>query len=1288
MSRHSLWSVGLLVLLLLTVGNPAPWGTAAAQPPAESAAIDPLDLARGLREQGMADLALEYLQEIEKKPGVSDDIKSQIPLERAKCQLDAAVDEPDEGTRISLIGEAKEGFFTFVRNPKNAKHPRMPEAFLALARLTSLDAKSQLSKANKIDVPQLNEMGTNQAEVDEANAAKKKEAEKARPIFKSASDLLKSAVKQLQDQLEAADPARKKAIQAAMFEAEIARGTNQLAFAETFIGGNAEDVKERSKAIDEAQDIFANLIKAEGATAATTGLARAWVAECYNLKQDFLKAEEEEKRIEASTGAEADEAKRMVKFFRLRRMALAALSTPNDRPLAETRCREWLRQYGSLRRGQNETYAVRWYLGLLQRFQADALAPLPKVQPKTPQPLPPLNASARARYTEAEKLFRQISQSDNEYTDRAARQRMYVVRRLLGEKDLPAGVNAEAFEKLKDNEKAELPKLIAEYPLQFKTFEDCQMAALIQMARTLDLQKDAEKNKEEIKTRQRTVVALLERARELATSQDNPADVADVNLRLIYFYQITDQPYLAAVLGEHMARTTKAPGGKSALAGALGINGYFGATAQIKNAEAEKLDGLRKTDRDLAIRLAQFVDKQFPNDTATDRARHRLAGLLYEDQRPLEAYDTLLKIRAGYDGISQARLFQGAVASQLLLAKDIKALDDKRKQEIYRRTTSDLDKLVKPLSTSPEEEVRPYISARCRLAMLYVLQSRVDASAEKLEPGYIKARRVADETLAAVPTFNVLLEAGTKNLNLDGWELKLLAEDAQAKTAWVEGNTLFAAGKYDEAYKAIGGILAEMSRTGTFADQVKPVLAAGPKPPMPKEPEKKDAPAPKKEEPKKDEPKKDEPKNKEAKPEPEPMGEKDENKAQKDQISKLADGVDKYRQNLIVLALKIRVKKGEAEKGIEQIELLKRFGGSIESNIATLEQITAEMAGQIVALKRDGKAEEAKSLSDGFSKLLDKVSAEPGLPASVQRFLGQSLIIVGQYPKAIDALKKVPPPKDMAMLGKLNEIADPAEKRAVLEYRRAQLELIRAYRMDKQFPAAEAVVAATMGTKEKPGWAMNSSDFRKEKAFLHEAKGASIPPPDPQSKKAWGEAAQEWTSLVRIYQLQLQNAVPGKAGGGGNARLAALNNYLEAYLDHQRCVLHANQHLLPKGDPKFTKMYDDTARNFATLEMINGRNFNTDVRDRYHDTITEIPELKAAYEKAVATALGTAKQKAEDREKDAAAFKKQAEALPPDSPERMKFEFNAKELGDDAAWIRQWAESGGKMFLAKPNPMN
>jgi hypothetical protein len=544
-------------------------------------------------------------------------------------------------------------------------------------------------------------------------------------------------------------------------------------------------------------------------------------------------------------------------------------------------------------------------------------------------------------------------------------------------------------------------------------------------------------------------------------------------------------------------------------------------------------------------------------------------------------------------------------------------------------------------------------------------------------------------------------------------------EEAKARAAFLEGQTLFSQGKYDDAYKAIGDLLANMNRDGPFSEQVKAILSEKPmkkdpepgpkkepdkKEPPKKEPEKKELP---KKEPEKKEPPKEEPKN-----EPGDMPEvKDEDAQQKDQIKKLADGVDKYRRDLIVLALKIRVKKGEAEKGIEQLDLLKKFGGSIEANISTLEQITAEMALQIGSLKRTNPME-AKALSEGFGKLLDKLSAEPNLPTSVQRFLGQSLILVGEFDKAIDALNKVPAPADRATIFRPQDVADPAVRRAALEYRRAQLELLRAYRQAGKFDKADAILADAMGAVGKPGWAANSIDFRKEKAYLFEAKGFAAQ--GAMAKPPFAEAIKEWTSLVTVYRNQVVAGQP-QGPGGGNLYLASKNNYYEMLLYHQRCLVKANRKLLPPGDAKLAKMYDDTAKRLVDLEMVSGHDFSAENRELYHDFLFEIPELKTAYEKALRETLPTAESKAAERDKEVADLRtrqnlmlvkwqlqkdEKAEEVPPFTKafpalvgapaeqlghmRRGIFEDRAKLLAEDATWIREWAKKGGKFFLDRP----
>src|SRR5262249_20774754 len=153
--------------------------------------------------------------------------------------------------------------------------------------------------------------------------------------------------------------------------------------------------------------------------------------------------------------------------------------------------------------------------------------------PKTGQPVV-ISNTARAQLTEAERLYRALAQSDHEYTARASRNRMAVVRRLLGDAD--------------------------QHPSTYDTFEKAQMASVIVMSKMAAEESKKEPDQKKIQAMRLSAIALLERSRELATPADNQADVTDALLRLIFFYQLADQPYQAAVLGEHVAHTIKSTG--------------------------------------------------------------------------------------------------------------------------------------------------------------------------------------------------------------------------------------------------------------------------------------------------------------------------------------------------------------------------------------------------------------------------------------------------------------------------------------------------------------------------------------------------------------------------------------------------------------------------------------------------------------------------------------------------------------------------------------------------------
>ena len=109
---------------------------------------NPIDLVQGLRENGLSDLALDYLIEQQKK-NPTGDLKVVLPLELAKTRLLLAQTESDAAVRDGIIAGAKKEFDEFLKN--HPTHPRSAEASLALARVVSLQAKALLSRAYRID---------------------------------------------------------------------------------------------------------------------------------------------------------------------------------------------------------------------------------------------------------------------------------------------------------------------------------------------------------------------------------------------------------------------------------------------------------------------------------------------------------------------------------------------------------------------------------------------------------------------------------------------------------------------------------------------------------------------------------------------------------------------------------------------------------------------------------------------------------------------------------------------------------------------------------------------------------------------------------------------------------------------------------------------------------------------------------------------------------------------------------------------------------------------------------
>lgn len=1145
-SRPWLWAAAALVLTA---------GPVAAQPPVE--------LIRGLRENGQNDLALRALDLLDGKalppndpdagvtifrsqPLAPED-KAALGLERAKCLLEASEEEPDEGVRVGLVVQAKEALDSFLTGAPN--HPRRAEGLLAQAKLTALDAREQLNRARRIDVPPPGESPEEEKARDAAQLKQKEEATKARPMFLLASKQYAQASALLKERLDdkGLSPGARRLLEREAFEADLASGINQFNTAETYMPVSrvtGPEREERNKFLEAAKKAFGALDKG-GVNNRTTWVARAWIAEVTYEQDDYNAAAKLVADILKSPAYESDEGKRLARFFQLRRNFIAALG---ERALAkvqasEQELRAWLKIYGNPRRPTPEVFAVRYYLARNLHTQADANMAATKA--KEP------GATARNQYAEAERLYRALSQTDHDYTARAARNRIQAVRRLIGEADAPVA--------------------------SYDTFEKAQMASIIQLSKLAIEEGKTEKERDPKKVQaiRLATIALLERARELSHTAENPADVTDVRLRLIFFYQLADMPYQAAVLGDHVARLPKGNNSKAAVAGLMGLNGYVAASARVKADDPQVAAEARRADRERAIDLARFLDATYPEDGATDSARYRLGSLFVEDKRYAEAFEALTKVRPGYASITNVRLLEGYVASQLVAPRDSPLPADK-KAEVFRRAVADLAKATKPPTVALEADVRAYLSIRCRLASLMFAQFRADPEAERARPGYDQALAIAQEVRDLIPTFDCLVktEGETKKLNLDGLEMDLLAQDAHARAVYLRARALIDAGNLDEAEKSLAPTLDAVRTNGAvLTPEIKAWSGAGVE---------------------------------------------GEDATQKLRIAQLAAGVDKTRVDVILAGFRLRVKQGKAAEGAALIDVMVKAGGTIEDNLPVLELLGRELAAQMTVLRKQGKKPEADALGAGLAELLKKIRAVPNLPVSSKLFIGQTLEAVALYDEAIETLKQVPAP-DFKDWDKIAPDKIPPEVRGkvtgqIRDYSIAQVTLARALRGKKAFPEAEKMLQEIIGTNDKPGWGSGRLYFRRELAAVYEDKGAATA----EAKAAqaeWFKAMQVWTTLFQLQRNRLTKATPMNTP---EELKQWRNGFAEAFFDLQRCLVKANQQVLAAQPPeKLQKTMDDVAKRFVDMEkQIAVPDWEPEVLNQYADLLAETPQLLAAYKAA------------------------------------------------------------------------
>ncbi len=1155
----------LVVAVLLLTAPPAP-----AQP------AEPIDLARGLRENGLPDLALEYLQDLSAKR-LSPGALAVIPLERARARLELAAVEADDAKRGGLVNEAKADFDRFLA--ANATHPRRAEAALSLARLVSVQAKGMVSKANR--------------RADDKDRVRDLLA--ARPVFDDAAKRFSQAAAEFAKKLDDAGltPSAKRAVQNDLYQAQLDQAVNKFQLAMTYPKSGAANVVERAKSIDESRKLFLALGDRD-ATHPLCWVALAWAGECEAEKDSPVEAQKrfdavKKEAVRAPTVAGLGA--RTARFFELRSEFLNALSDKNPAGWRKSQAaiEAWLADpAGRSAASAPEAAAARYYLAKIKIRQAE---PQIKTDPKTTQVT--LSGNARELLQSAERDFRRLLDPENDYTARAADDRAKTIRTLIGDPD-----------------KVD--------PAKLADFETGLMVAQVQYYRAVK-EADTAVARQDAAAK---AVATYERLQRMPVPREFARDALEAQANLAYAYTLADKPYQAAVLAESIARTSRSPATASR-AGLIAITAYRQAGAKVDQADAKG----RRGDLDRAMAVGLWLDKQFPLEAHTDNARVQIARDMVQNRRYPEGFKLLTRVANGSPSVLDARYLESIAAVEMLraapaAAEGVPALSPAEKAEVYQKALADLQNLPETPAAAPRGDARLAVLLTLQLGELHFLNG-----VEELP----KAEATAGLAGKKLATFTELTPE-------DKAELEFRVELSRMRALWGQAVILFQAKKYGEAVAKVAPVLQEAKEKGpVFKDSMEGEVAA------------------------------------------------------------VAKRVDEYRrEKMLGLAMQARIREGAVDQVGELLDVLKKLGGSLANSGATLGVMIDGVRPQIDALRKEGKAAEADALMVGIGSILDKVAAEPDVKPPTIIVLAQGLNSIGNHDKAVEFLKKIAAPADATLMKKRpDDIPAEADKLAALRYRIAQLEMARAYRQGKKYALADAILKEAVGDgKPGSGWT-NNADFKREAAYLLEAKATGDPTPA-SAVKLWGEARAKWTEMANQYFGPLKNL----SGGKNDPRLA------------MRALLDLNA--LPKSDKLPPKVADIRAALTAnpppkwltdlTVERVKGadgklveqpeamayveemrntsKRLETTLKPLYHDLVFEsircgvkanLSLLKADPAKVAAKLEPFAKQLV------------QLETGNPDMADEVKAKF-ADLLDETPALKDHYQKAGGKAFLKDAPP--
>ena len=456
--------------------------------------------------------------------------------------------------------------------------------------------------------------------------------------------------------------------------------------------------------------------------------AKAWAARCLHMLGDFPKAKERYKLILAAEPRYAADAIRLTRYFNgllLDETSSELRAKGEDDASIIKDAKAWISDYPGFLKTP-EGYGVRFLLAE-EYVKATATEK---------------DASKRAAdLADARRYFRQVEESENDFTDRARREKIDIIAKQQGGFKEPVG--------------------------QLKTFEDCYVRAQFELIQQAKGEKEAKTPEDAEKVRKEhadVITAALERGLKLADESkaghgDEGLELANAKAMMTYQYMNAKKYREAVALGEKFAKNDP----RSSQAAAAAVYVLLSYVAMVdKEAQADKPPAELPADRKSLFDFARYMEQTWPKEPAGDMARHQLA-LLYINAR-IDADDPDAARAAHVENVQKAIEALGQVtpnyaqyiAVQYQLAQFCFAADKEKlpplpgdAEDGYRkRALAALANVPEPAAGADPTTNRVYFLAKIRLAQEDFTAQKYDdlgKLTEKMKPLLAQAKLNASD---------------------------------------------------------------------------------------------------------------------------------------------------------------------------------------------------------------------------------------------------------------------------------------------------------------------------------------------------------------------------------------------------------------------------------------------------------------------------------------------------------------------------------------------------------------